>query len=78
MALSIEFGIARTYAVGVCLYVVCAVTLVGIRQADPMGVSAARRVKQPRSVRPDEVAAATAPAAPSTQRLRWLRNRLDV
>jgi hypothetical protein len=52
MALSIEFGIARTYALGVCLYVVCAVIIVGIRQADPMGVSAARRVKEPGLARP--------------------------
>jgi hypothetical protein len=67
MALSIEYGIARTYALGVCLYVVCAVMFVGIRQADPMGVSAARRVKEPGSVRPDEAVAATAPASTSIQ-----------
>jgi small-conductance mechanosensitive channel len=67
MALSIGFGIARTYALGVCLYVVCAVMIVGIRQADPMGVSAPRRVKEPGLVRPDEGVAATAPAGPSTQ-----------
>jgi SAM-dependent methyltransferase len=35
MALSIEFGIARTYALGACFYVVCAVMIVASRQASP-------------------------------------------
>jgi hypothetical protein len=34
MALSIEFGIARTYAVGVCFYAVCAAMIVASRQAN--------------------------------------------
>ena len=38
MALSIEFGIARTYALGVCFYVVCAVMLLASRQASRSGV----------------------------------------
>jgi hypothetical protein len=33
MALSIEFGIAKTYALGACFYVVCAVMIVASRQA---------------------------------------------
>ncbi|MEA2891912.1 MAG: hypothetical protein QOI05_2705, partial [Bradyrhizobium sp.] len=34
MALSIEFGIARTYALGVCFYAVCAAMIVASRQAN--------------------------------------------
>jgi hypothetical protein len=34
MALSIEFGIARTYALGVCFYVLCAAMIVASRQAN--------------------------------------------
>jgi spermidine synthase len=30
MALSIEFGIAKTYAIGVCFYVICAFMIVGV------------------------------------------------
>ena len=40
MALSIEFGIANTYALGACFYVVCALMLVGNRQASRLGLSA--------------------------------------
>jgi hypothetical protein len=32
MALSIEFGIARTYALGVCYYVICAAMILVSRQ----------------------------------------------
>ena len=35
MALSIEFGIARTYALGVCFYVVCAVMIVRSLLGEP-------------------------------------------
>jgi hypothetical protein len=42
MALSIEFGIARTYALGVGFYVICAVMIALSRQANLVGVSAAR------------------------------------
>jgi hypothetical protein len=59
MALSIEFGIARTYALGACFYVVCAVMIVASRQANRMGWSPARPVKGAGSVREDEVAAAS-------------------
>jgi SAM-dependent methyltransferase len=80
MALSIEFGIARTYALGVCFYMVCAFMIVGVRRADLTGVSAASPAKEPGLVRPDGVAAATAPAASGMPRPQsrgnWLR--LDV
>jgi SAM-dependent methyltransferase len=65
MALSIEFGIAMTYALGACFYVACAFMMVGSRQANRMGVPEASPVKQPGWVRHDEVAFAADPAAPS-------------
>jgi hypothetical protein len=34
MALSIEFGITRTYAIGACFYVVCAFLIVRSRQVN--------------------------------------------
>jgi len=67
MALSIEFGIARTYALGAGFYVVCALMIVGSRQAVRMGVSAASPVKALGLVRQNEVASAADPAAPSIQ-----------
>ena len=54
MALSIEFGIARTYALGVGFYVICVVMIALSRQANLVGVSAAR----------PEAGAATASTAP--------------
>ena len=44
MALSIQFGIAKTYALGVCFYVVCAIVIVASRQAKPMVMPAAKPV----------------------------------
>jgi SAM-dependent methyltransferase len=41
MALSIEFGIANTYALGACFYVVCVLTIVGSRQAGRRGAAEA-------------------------------------
>jgi hypothetical protein len=41
MALSIEFGIARTYAIGVGFYVLCAVMIAMSRQANLVGGFAA-------------------------------------
>jgi spermidine synthase len=67
MALSIEFGIARTYVLGAGFYVVCAFMIVGSRQAIRMGVSAASPVRGLGLVRQDEVASAADPAAPSIQ-----------
>jgi SAM-dependent methyltransferase len=62
MALSIEFGIAGTYSLGVGFYVVCAlVIIVAGRQAIRFSGSAASALGQ------DVVAAAAAPAAPSLQ-----------
>ncbi len=62
MALSIEFGIARTYALGVGFYVVCALMIIVVsRQASRFSGSAASPPGQ------DEVAAAAAAAAPSIQ-----------
>jgi SAM-dependent methyltransferase len=55
MALSIEFGIAKTYALGACFYVVCA----GMIVASRLGVSG--------PVRQREIAAAADPVAPSAQ-----------
>ncbi|MEA2942801.1 MAG: hypothetical protein QOD09_3330 [Bradyrhizobium sp.] len=57
MALSIEFGIARTYALGACFYVVCAVVLLVSRQ--PSRVSAPARQR--------EIVAGADPVAPSTR-----------
>ncbi|MEA2836997.1 MAG: hypothetical protein QOD89_1547 [Bradyrhizobium sp.] len=59
MALSIEFGIARTYALGACFYVVCAIMLVASRQASRSGV--------PGLVRQGEAAAAADSVVPSTR-----------
>jgi spermidine synthase len=50
MALSIEFGIAKTYALGVCFYVVCGLMIVASRRADRIGLSAARRRDEAASV----------------------------
>ena len=60
MALSIEFGIAKTYALGTCLYVVCAVMIVRSRNA-------ARSVEGPKLSLQGEIAPAASPAAASTQ-----------
>jgi hypothetical protein len=59
MALSIEFGIAKTYALGTCLYVVCAVMIVGSRNT-------ARSVEGPKLSLQGEIAPAASPAV-STQ-----------
>jgi ABC-type branched-subunit amino acid transport system permease subunit len=62
MALSIEFGIAGTYSLGVGFYAVCALMIIiAGRRASRFSGSAASALGQ------DEVAAAAAPAAPSIQ-----------
>jgi hypothetical protein len=66
MALSIEFGIARTYALGVGFYLVCALMIVVSRRQNWVGAAAASRVGQPALPRQQEVVAAVA-AAPSIQ-----------
>jgi hypothetical protein len=59
MILSIEFGIARTYALGACFYVVCAIMIVGTRQMGRVGASATTPAM--------DKAAAAATALSSTQ-----------
>jgi hypothetical protein len=63
MALSIEFGIARTYALGVCFYAVCAFMIVASRQASRAGAPVARPV----TGLEDEVAFVAGSDAPSIQ-----------
>ena len=46
MALSIEFGIARTYALGAGFYIVCVVMIVASRQASRMAALAAMPLDQ--------------------------------
>jgi hypothetical protein len=77
MALSIEFGIAQTCAIGACFYVVSALMIVvvsalmivGSRQVNRKraDAGAAMPVRGPRSVRQDEVAAGAKSGASSTQ-----------
>lgn len=57
MALSIEFGIANTYAVGVCFYVVCALMIVGRRREYRVGGYAAEPAEASGFIRLDEFAA---------------------
>jgi hypothetical protein len=67
MALSIEFGIATTYALGVGFYVVCAGILVGSRQPNRFGVSAAGQVGGLQLASEDRIASVAASDAPSIQ-----------
>jgi hypothetical protein len=67
MALSIEFGIARTYALGVCFYVLCALMIVLGRRAIRMDVSAASPVEEPGLPREDDANRGTVAVAPSIQ-----------
>jgi SAM-dependent methyltransferase len=56
MALSIQFGIARTYALGACFYVVCAIIIVGSRQAKSMLTREAKPAVGPGLVPQDKAA----------------------
>ena len=67
MALSIEFGIANTYALGVGFYVVCALMIVLSRQPNRAGVPAAGSVDEPGSLRPEGVIPEAIAIAPSIQ-----------
>jgi SAM-dependent methyltransferase len=67
MALSIEFGIARTFALGVGFYAVCALMIVISRRENRIGMSAAGLVEEAGLPRPDEAAGAAASVAPSIQ-----------
>jgi SAM-dependent methyltransferase len=44
MALSIQFGIAKTYALGACFYVVCAIAIVASRRANLVAAPATKPV----------------------------------
>jgi hypothetical protein len=44
MALSIQFGIAKTYALGACFYVVCAIAIVVSRRANLVAAPATKPV----------------------------------
>jgi hypothetical protein len=67
MVLSIEFGIAASYALGACLYVVCAVMLVGSRQANRSSMAAAWPADGPGLARQDEAAFTLDVVAPPIQ-----------
>jgi SAM-dependent methyltransferase len=67
MALSIEFGIAKTYALGLGFYVVCGLMIVISRRANRISVLTARPVKDPGLLHQGEVAAVAVAGAPSIQ-----------
>jgi hypothetical protein len=64
MALSIEFGIAKTFALGVCFYAVCALMIVRSRQPKP-AEAAVPHVIAPDLVPGVEVAPLASEAAPA-------------
>ena len=68
MALSIEFGIAKTYAIGVAFYAVCAFIIVRSCQANRIGVPALRPAEGV-GVRHQEEVAAAQPAAARSNRI---------
>jgi SAM-dependent methyltransferase len=65
MALSIEFGIARTYALGAGFYVVCAIILAGSRWASSVSAPATRSIEGRGLARQDEIASMPNPAPTS-------------
>ena len=67
MALSIEFGISKTYALGVGFYAVCALMVAASRRANRIGSFAAGPVVEPGSPRRNEPAAAVAPSIQPAQ-----------
>jgi SAM-dependent methyltransferase len=67
MALSIEFGISKTYALGVGCYAVCALMVAASRRANPIVSFAASPAAEPGSLRPNQVASASDAVAPSIQ-----------
>ena len=44
MALSMQFGIAKTYALGACFYAACAIAILASRRADPVATPATQPV----------------------------------
>ena len=67
MALSIEFGIARTYALGACCYVVCVLMIVVSRAFNLLGAPAATPTAELALARAGDGAPAAAPGAPLSQ-----------
>jgi hypothetical protein len=67
VALSIQFGIASTYALGAGLYLVCVAMLAVRRGHDQPALSAVETIQGPGLV-PDEVASPAGAPAPSGQR----------
>ncbi|WP_296516214.1 hypothetical protein [Rhodopseudomonas sp.] len=61
MALSIEFGIAKTYALGACFYVLCAVMIVASRQFGRTGVFV-RPARKPDLIGEGGIASAAGPS----------------
>jgi hypothetical protein len=56
MGLSIQFGIAKTYALGACFYVICAIAIVAGRRVSPIDMPAAKVAVSP-GLLPQEKAA---------------------
>jgi SAM-dependent methyltransferase len=54
MALSIELGIAKTFAIGVCCYALCALMIVGSRLANRVGAAATNEVEALGSLSPSQ------------------------
>jgi hypothetical protein len=67
MALSIEFGIAKTYTLGLGFYVMCGLMIVISRRANRISVFTARPVKDPGLLHQGEVASVAVAGAPSIQ-----------
>jgi SAM-dependent methyltransferase len=67
MALSIEFGITRTYALGVGFYAICGLMIAASRHANRIGVFAARPAEESGSLRQNEAAAVSDAVARSIQ-----------
>jgi len=57
MALSIQFGIAMTYALGACFYVVCGILLVTSRSLNTIVMAATKPAVTPGLIPQDETAA---------------------
>jgi hypothetical protein len=67
MALSIELGIAKTYAIGICFYAVCAFILVRSCRATLVGARAERPIEGLGLAHQEEAAAAKPAAATSIE-----------
>ncbi len=67
MALSIELGIAKTYAIGICFYAVCAFIIVRSCRANLIGARTERPIEGLGLARREEAAAAKPAAAASIE-----------